>query len=80
MLNTMAKKKKPEAPAPAPSSEKKPDQHKSSRFVRLPEWLHEMLKSVATETRREMTEIVREALVEKFERMGRKIPPPSSST
>jgi predicted DNA-binding protein len=45
--------------------------------VRLPEWLHEMLKAVATETRREMTEIVREALVEKFERMGRKIPPGS---
>lgn len=77
MPDTMAKKKKPEVSAPAHGGEKKPDQHKSSRFVRLPEWLHEMLKAVATETRREMTEIVREALVEKFERMGRKIPPGS---
>ncbi len=79
MRGTMAKKKQTETPAPAPGGEKK-DPHKSNRLVRLPEWLHDMLKAVSVETRREMTELVREALVEKFERMGKKVPPPSSST
>jgi type VI protein secretion system component VasF len=81
MPATMAKKKPAQQDAaPAPGSEKKADQHKSNRLVRLPGWLHDMLKEVSLETRREMTELVREALVEKFERMGKKVPPAGSST
>jgi hypothetical protein len=73
MPATMAKKK-PVQPDAVPAPEKK-DQHKSPRMVRLPVWLHEALKRAATRHRREMTEIVRNALEKELKEMGEPIPP-----
>lgn len=67
----MAKKKKPaDQPAPAQGA----DKHASNRMVRLPEWLHDMMKETAGEHGRPVTWEVKFALIKYLKELGKQIP------